>query len=311
MGESMAACAPATVRTLLDDAAERLCGASSSARLDAELLLGHVLGKNRAALWAWPDAQVPRAEVVRFQELTQRRASGEPLAYLVGRREFWSVDLMVTPATLIPRPETEHLVEAALALIPAGARWTVADLGTGSGAIAIALAKERPSCHILASDCSMDALLVARANAAYQGIENISLVCGDWLDPLPRGRFHVIVSNPPYVADADPRLSRGDLRFEPRTALDGGPRGLDALRHIIRRAPTHLLAGGWLILEHGACQADAVHRMLLDNGLHEVRLIHDLQGGPRVTTCQAACQFLPLVYHTRHGRGGRPTDQAP
>lgn len=310
-GESMDVCALTTVRALLDDAAQRLCGVSSSARLDAELLLGHALGKGRAVLWAWPDAEVSPEDVARYRALIQRRASGEPVAYLVGRREFWSVDLVVTPATLIPRPETEHLVEAALAIIPAGARWTIADLGTGSGAIAVALAKERPSCHVLATDLSLSALLVARGNAANQCLENISFVCGHWLNPLPHRRFHVIVSNPPYVASTDPHLSHGDLRFEPRTALEGGPSGLDALRHIIQHASAHLLPGGWLVLEHGPCQADEVHRLLLDNDLHEVRLVRDLQGRPRVTTCQGACQFPPLVYHTNHGRDGRSTDQAP
>lgn len=198
---------------------------------------------------------MPAPARARFEALLARRQAGEPVAYLLGRQGFWSLELEVSPATLIPRPETELLVELALARLPAGQSLRVADLGTGSGAIALALARERPQAHVVATDASAEALTVARRNAARLGLGRVEFRDGDWLVPLAQERFDLIASNPPYIEQDDPHLAQGDLRFEPPAALASGADGLDAIRVIVRDAGRHLHPGGWLLLEHGWNQA--------------------------------------------------------
>lgn len=255
---------------------------------DAELLLAHVLGRSRSWLYAHGDDVLDEDAAGRFAALLARRRAGEPVAYLVGQRGFWRFDLRVTPATLIPRPETELLVELALQRLPTTAApgqgaLDIADLGTGSGAIALALAQERPLARVVATDASAAALDVAAGNARALGLKNLVFRHGDWLAPLAGERFNLIASNPPYIADADDHLGQGDLRFEPRTALASGHDGLDAIRTIARDAPAHLVAGGWLLLEHGWEQGAAVCALLRDVGLVDVGTARDLEQRDRVS----------------------------
>ncbi|MFZ5595058.1 MAG: peptide chain release factor N(5)-glutamine methyltransferase [Pseudomonadota bacterium] len=273
-----------SIANVLNEAAHRLAAVCDTPRLDAEALLGFVLDRNRVHLHTWPDLLLPDEAMTRFDALIARRATGEPLAYLTGRREFWSMELEVSPATLIPRPETELLVELALQRIPAGSAWRIADLGTGSGAIALAIARERPACRIVATDRSAAALAVARRNAARLGIGNVEFREGIWLEPLAGEVFDLIVSNPPYIASEDPRLHTSEIRFEPITALAAGPGGLDDIRHIAAAASHHLAPGGGLLLEHGYDQSAAVARILTQSGYKEVHTHQDMSGIFRVTS---------------------------
>ncbi|HLE94695.1 MAG TPA: peptide chain release factor N(5)-glutamine methyltransferase [Sulfuricaulis sp.] len=259
---------------------------SRTPRLDAEALVMHVTGRGRNDFIARPHISLTADERHGLENLLARRQRGEPVAYLTGVREFWSLNLNVSPATLIPRPETELLVEQALRRIPLDAEWNIADLGTGCGAIALALSKERPRCRLTASDLSRPALDVARSNARKFGMSRIEFLEGDWFAPLARRKFDLIVSNPPYVAAGDPHLSQGDLRFEPAPALVGGPDGLTAIRHIAERASSHLNAGGWLIVEHGWDQAKAVNGILTGHGYYNIACRHDLSGIDRITECR-------------------------
>ncbi len=270
-----------TLGGLLAAAARRLSASSDTPRLDAELLLAEALGCSRAHLLAWPGREPKPDQAARFAAWLERRLAGEPVAYLLGRREFWSLELTVTPDTLIPRPETELLVELALARLSAGRPAAVADLGTGSGAIALALAVERPRARIVATDRSPGALAVARDNAARLGLANVEFRRGDWCAPLAGERFELIVSNPPYVATADPRWRAGELRFEPAEALVAGAGGLDALRAIIAQAPSCLSPGGWLLLEHGYDQGEAAPALLRQRGFVEVADYPDAAGVSR------------------------------
>ncbi|HEY3645266.1 MAG TPA: peptide chain release factor N(5)-glutamine methyltransferase [Gammaproteobacteria bacterium] len=256
---------------------------SDSPQLDAELLLAHVLGADRSHLRAHPEARLDASQAQRYAELVEARRRGEPIAYLTGEREFWSLRLKVTPATLIPRPETELLVEQALALIPAGADWQIADLGTGSGAIALAIAKERPRCRVSAVDVSADALAVARDNAQRLHIANLEFLEGDWFAPLAARRFQMIVSNPPYVSIGDPHLAKGDLRFEPARALSSGGDGLEDIRRIAASAPAHLQPDGYLLLEHGFEQAASVRELLQGSGFTDARSVRDLGSHERIS----------------------------
>ncbi|MFS8063958.1 MAG: peptide chain release factor N(5)-glutamine methyltransferase [Luteimonas sp.] len=251
--------------------------------VDAQWLLVHALGKPRSWLHAHGDEIAGAALAARFEALVARRAAGEPVAYLTGRRGFWSFDLAVTPATLIPRVETELLVELALARLPQDRDLRIADLGTGSGAIALALARERPHARVVATDASDAALAVARGNGDALGIANIEFRRGDWLAPLVSERFDLVVSNPPYIASDDPHLGTGDLPHEPVAALASGRDGLDAIRVIIRDTPMHLVAGGWLLLEHGLEQGRAVRDLLDAAGFVDVATEHDLEDRDRVT----------------------------
>lgn len=268
--------APETVETLLRQAA-------AIDRVDAEWLLAHSLQTPRSWLFAHSGDAVPAEAAVRFAALLARRQAGEPVAYLTGSQGFWTLDLAVSPATLVPRPETELLVERALARIPVNSASHVADLGTGSGAIALAIAKERPHTAVLATDASAAALEVARGNAARNGITNVEFREGDWLAPLAGETFDLIASNPPYIAEGDPHLDRGDLRFEPPTALSSGEDGLDAIRSIVRDAPARLAPGGWLLLEHGWDQGALVRALLEAAGFIDVETAHDLEGRDRIS----------------------------
>ena len=260
---------------LLRDAGARIDGD------DARRLLAHALQRPAAWLFAHGDEVVDADAQHRFEILLARRAQGEPVAYLTGRRGFWTFDLMVSPQTLIPRPETERLVELALERIGTQPGLRMADLGTGSGAIALALAHERPQAQVVAVDVSEGALAVARANAQALGLGNIEFRRGDWLQPLAGERFDLIASNPPYIADGDPHLAA--LRYEPAPALASGADGLDAIRRIVRDAPAHLHGGGWLLLEHGLDQGDAVRGLLQAAGFDRVETQRDLEDRDRVT----------------------------
>lgn len=250
---------------------------------EAELLLAHILGCSRTWLYAHGDEELDDPAAQDFAALIERRRAGEPVAYLTGERGFWRFDLQVSPATLIPRPETELLVEQALERFPPDRELRVADLGTGSGAIALALALERPMARVIATDSSTTALEVAASNARSLGLDNVEFRHGDWLAPLAGERFDLIVSNPPYIADDDAHLQRGDLRYEPRSALASGIDGLDDIRTIILGAPALLVPGGWLLLEHGLDQGSAVRELLGRAGLIEVETVVDLEQRERVS----------------------------
>jgi len=260
--------------------------AQGVAELDAQLLLARALGRPRSHLFGFGEEPCPDPARARYAEWIARRSHGEPLAYLTGEREFWSLPLHVTQDVLVPRPETELLVERALALGPAGAA-NVLDLGTGSGAIALALASERTGWCLTASDASDAALAVAAANAATLGIRNCQFVLGSWYSPVAGRRFALIVANPPYVAPGDAALDDPALRHEPQAALVSAPDGLAALREIIAGAPAHLTSGGALALEHGHDQADAVATLLRAAGFRDVALHRDLAGLPRVSEGRA------------------------
>lgn len=255
--------------------------ASPSADLDAGLLLAHVLGVNRATVAADPARVLSEPQLQALSALALRRLAGEPVAYLTGRKEFWSLDLEVTPDVLVPRPETELVVELALDSLAPVARPTVLDLGTGSGAIALALACARPDATVTAVDTSAGALAVAARNALRLQIANATFLRGSWYEPVGSARFDCIVSNPPYVADDDPALA--SLRHEPHPALAGGADGLDALRMICAGAPARLNAGGALIVEHGATQANDVRALMTQSGLESAATHCDLAGLPRAT----------------------------
>ena len=271
----------APIRELLVQAAQSIPG--ETPRLDAEVLLACVLDKPRSHLLAWPEKQPSAEQQARFHALVDRRIAGEPVAHLVGQREFWSLPLAVTPDTLIPRPETETLVACALEALPVNSHADIADLGTGSGAIALAIAHERPGSRLLATDSSAAALEVAAANARRLGLDNIEFVNGSWCEALGDRQFDLIVSNPPYIPEADPHLGRGDVRFEPRTALAAGSDGLDDLRRIAGCAYAHLRKNARLMLEHGFYQAEPVRRILEENGYRDITGYRDMAGQPRVT----------------------------
>ena len=267
----------------LADARRVLAPQTDSPRLEAEVLLAHVLGLDRAALLARPESALTPEARARFEALVARRAHGEPVAYLTGTREFWSMKFEVSRDVLIPRPETERLVEAALERIPMRASARVADLGTGCGAIALAVARERPQASIVATDLSREALKVAQKNLRLSGIGNVRLLACDWFDAIDAAAFDLILSNPPYVADADPHLRQGDLPREPQLALAGGPDGLDAIRVIVAGARRRLAENGALMLEHGFDQGAAVRRLLENAGLRRIFTLKDYAGHDRVS----------------------------
>lgn len=255
---------------------------SPSARFDSELLLSHALESTRSFLYANPELELPHDRSERFKKLVKLRALGHPIAYLTERSEFWSLPLKINPDVLIPRPETELLIETALQKIPEEADWRIADLGTGSGAIALAIAHERKKCEVHATDISLTAIRVARENAQILGLDQIQFHCGSWRQPL-KGKFHMVASNPPYIDDGDPHLAQGDLRFEPRTALTPGPDGLQAIQSISKDVFPILVDGGWLVLEHGWDQGPACRKTLEECGYQQVETFQDLQGHDRVT----------------------------
>ena len=279
--------------------ASRLSLDTAGARIEVQCLLQKVLHVQRVYLFAHPEYILNKDEAMEYEQILQRRLIGEPVAYILGEREFFGLTLKVTPATLIPRPDTELLVEQALqhlavthascelgaVRVPAGGSdgLNVLDLGTGSGAIALAIAHARPLAQIVACDASAEALEVAKENAQSLGLGNVNFLASNWFDQLGGAQFDMIVSNPPYIAEHDPHLSQGDVRFEPVTALTAGADGLDDIRHIILQAGQHLLAGGWLLLEHGYDQADKVRKLLVQQSFTEVSTCCDLAGNDRIS----------------------------
>ncbi|WP_043238347.1 peptide chain release factor N(5)-glutamine methyltransferase [Stutzerimonas azotifigens] len=270
------------VPTIAGLLAEAALPDSPSARLDAEWLLAYALGKSTSYLRTWPEREVAPEVAERYRAWLARRRQGEPVAYILGRQGFWSLELEVAPHTLIPRPDTELLVETALALLPAES-LDVLDLGTGTGAIALALASERPAWRLTGVDRVEEAVALAERNRARLGLGNVRFHRSHWFSALEGQRFALIVANPPYVAADDPHLAQGDLRFEPLSALIAGPDGLDDLRHIVAGAPAHLRAGGWLLLEHGYDQAAAVRELLGAAGFEAVQSRADLAGHLRIS----------------------------
>ncbi|EGA71063.1 N5-glutamine S-adenosyl-L-methionine-dependent methyltransferase [Vibrio sinaloensis DSM 21326] len=259
---------------------------SDSPSLDAAVLLCHSLGKPRSFLLTWPDKELTTEQIERFEQLLSRRIKGEPVAYIIGEREFWSLPLSVAPSTLIPRPDTERLVEVALDKANLN-QGDILDLGTGTGAIALALASELPERKVWGIDLKIDAQQLASSNADKLGITNCEFRAGSWFDPVDAGtQFALIVSNPPYIEENDPHLTQGDVRFEPLSALVAEDNGLADIKHISEHARRYLLAGGWLMFEHGYDQGKAVRDILTSLGYYQVETYKDYGNNDRVTIGQ-------------------------
>ena len=275
---------PATIENVLSDAASVLSEVSESPRLDAEALLAWALQAPRAYLFTHPEEQLKEKPASEFSTAIGRREKGEPVAYITGSKEFWSMEFNVSSDTLVPRPETEILVEQTLMLVPQDTACHILDLGTGSGAIALAIASERPKTTVAAVDSSDAALKVARENAKLHKLHNVNFLLGNWTESVADQTFDLIVSNPPYVRDDDPVLE--DLKHEPRFALTAGPDGLDAIRKIAKEAKTVIAPNGCILLEHGAEQQNAVAAILRQSGWTDIACFQDLAGQPRVTTAR-------------------------
>ena len=273
---------PQTIEQAVAEATEKLRAVTDAPRLEAELLLARAINMPRSFLFAHPEDELDEDSLSRLNDTVERRLAGEPMAYISGIKEFWSMVLAVSPATLVPRPETELLVDVALRDIPRKAEWDILDLGTGSGAIALAIGRERPLCRITATDVSADALAVARENANRNMIGNVEFLEGDWTSPVQGRTFHVIVSNPPYVRANDEALE--SLRAEPMVALTAGDHGLEAIEIIARDCRDIIAADGLLVLEHGAEQQEQVAELLQSYGWSSVRCYDDYSGLPRVTS---------------------------
>jgi release factor glutamine methyltransferase len=272
-----------TIANALTAATKRLEQTSTSARIDAESLLCHTLKCNTAHLAAWPEKILNTDQTQQFNQLIAERESGTPISYLTGQREFWSLELGVSPVTLIPRPETETLVEFVLEQFDAKKEMRLVDLGTGSGAIALAIAHERPDWKVTATDISEDALAVAQQNAEKHHIKNIEFKSSHWFDALKGQTFDIIISNPPYIAQDDPHLSSGDVRFEPASALSSGVTGMDDIEIITSTAAHYLKDNGWLILEHGYDQKKQVFDCFKSAGFEDILQKSDLSNQPRMT----------------------------
>ena len=272
-----------TLNDAIVAATAQLKNSSPTPVLDAQVLLAHSLEQDRTYVIAHARDELDPDTQKRFGQLVTKRLDGTPVAYLTGQQEFWSLPIMVTTDTLIPRPETELLVELALEKIPTDQEFFIADIGTGSGAIAVAIAGERKNSSVIASDSSAKAIEVARRNAQQFDFNNVKFVEGATFDPLANKMFNLIVSNPPYIPDSDPHLSQGDVQFEPRSALAAGPDGLDVIRQIVADAGRYLVPGGWLMIEHGYDQESAVENLFEQAGFKEIECYRDLAGQPRVT----------------------------
>jgi len=262
---------------------------SPTARLDVELLLAAALGKPRSFLHTWPERIVSTEAALAFDGFVQRRRKGEPVAYILGQQGFWNIDLEVATHTLIPRPETEMLVETALELLPGPIAHRLLDLGTGTGAIALSLAKERAQWNITAVDRVDEAVELAERNRQRLHLDNARVLSSHWFSAVEGERFDLILSNPPYIASNDPHLDEGDVRFEPSSALVSGTDGLDDLRVIVSQAPAHLQAGGWLLLEHGYDQGPAVRELLVQHGFEQIQTRRDLGDHERITFGRVPC----------------------
>lgn len=272
------------IHALIDEGAARLARVADDPRHEAAILLAAALGVSRSHLLAFPEERILDCEATdRYEAYVTRRALGEPVAYVLGEKEFWSLSLAVAPSVLIPRPETELVVERVLAHLPQGAQADVLDLATGSGAIALAVASERPGCRVTATDVSTDAIAVASSNARRLGLDRVEFRIGRWYTPVQGMSFDLVASNPPYIAEGDPRVERSVQRFEPHAALYAGPTGLEAIAEIIAGAERHLRPGGCILLEHGDTQGAAVRGLLEGAGFEAVRTFTDLAGLERCT----------------------------
>ena len=276
-----------TIKQQLDRASAILYSISCNARLDSEVLLAHCLDKPRSYLMTWPERELDETQLRCFNDLLRRRLQPQPVAYLIGHREFYSMDLITTQATLVPRPETEMLVDQCLALVATIERPKVLELGTGTGALSLALKKHAPKCQIIATDVSEEALDVARSNARKYRLDTV-FIHSDWYQQIPAQRFDIIVSNPPYIAANDPYLGQGDLPAEPRQALCSGDSGLEALQIIIRQAPDFLREQGWVIVEHGYDQQQAVAELFRQAGLINNQCQRDFNDLPRMSLARKA-----------------------
>jgi len=271
-----------TVTELLQKA-EQIINSSESARLDAEILFCEVMQFNRSRIYSHPEQIVPDDKSTLFQSLIEQRQQGRPIAHLTGKKEFWSLELAINKDTLIPRPETELLVETALQMIPDDTIFNILDLGTGSGAIAIALASERPDCNIVATDINTNALMMAKKNATTHQLENIQFYLSNWYQNIPSQEFDLIVSNPPYIRQDDEHLSQGDVRFEPELALVAGADGMQAINIILGNAKQYLASNAYLLIEHGYDQKHSVHEAFLKYDFRQLKTFQDLFGQDRIT----------------------------
>ena len=276
--------ASASIQNSLSLAADKLSAVSDSAVLDAEVLLSFCLHKTRSFLRAWPDKLLSAEQPESFWHLVQKRQQGQPIAYLTGEREFWSRSFMVSPDVLIPRPDSELLIEISLGLFSAQQIGNMLDLGTGSGILGITLAAERPSAKVIAIDKSTAALQVAQANAKQLNVSNIQFLQSNWFEAIVDTAFDLIISNPPYIPADDPHLQQGDVRFEPQTALVSADNGLQDIRILAAQARNHLTPGGHLLIEHGYNQQNAVQDIFNAFNYQQVATHHDLSGNPRVTS---------------------------
>ena len=275
-----------TVTELLQKA-EQDINCSESARLDTEILFCDVMQCNRSRIYSHPEQIVPDDKSVLFQSLIEQRRQGRPIAHLTGKKEFWSLELAINEDTLIPRPETECLVETALQLIPEDAECNILDLGTGSGAIAIAIASERPHSKLLATDINANALAMAKKNAAFHALTNIQFLVSDWYNNIPSQTFDLIVSNPPYIKQDDEHLSQGDVRFEPELALVAGSDGMQAINIILELAKAYLASDARLLIEHSYNQKSSVQEIFLKHDFKQVKTFQDLSGQDRITSGHA------------------------
>ncbi|MFY7698214.1 MAG: peptide chain release factor N(5)-glutamine methyltransferase [Legionella sp.] len=271
------------IKTIIAHYTPTISDGEISARLEAEILLAYLLGKSRSYLYSYPEQLLSAEQERNFHGLMARRATGEPIAYLTGKKEFWSLELLVNEHTLIPRPETELMVELTLKLLAHKTEATILDLGTGCGTVAIAIASERPKWQIIASDIHEKTADVARINSRRFDLQNINVICSDWFQALPKQKFDAIISNPPYIADNDSHLANGDLRFEPKQALTSGPTGLEAITHIIQHSTDYLVTQGLLLLEHGYNQKDAVRELLTHSNFQSIKSWQDWQKNDRIS----------------------------